>query len=343
MKKVFSRVNIACLPEDDANFLINQCMLAIDYWLTRRIDKSTTNSHIAIDRLRVFIEVLARASVRATPEQARQIFRLAVSLGKKPEIHHLWLSDAVRHLSEFSLRSIPESQQHEVLLDALSYPLQSEISIRDIHEWANPVVKHPGERKQDSVLERRIDEIIDNIAPCSPQSAPALLRLLPLIEKGFLTDEEVNKIKQKLWGSEPDLSSLPETGLLKYVLLELPSPDPSAVRALIRRYLFEAKSSHLLSHELLTDIANAALAENIKEFPLPYQAVFYFEQLVVWRPSTDTNDMLRFTQNEERQLAKRAGEVLARSVAPVLPPEELTEENFKNCLLFIRRSPFQRP
>lgn len=334
LKKVFSRVNIACLSEDDAIFLINQCTLAIRYWLTKILDKSANNSHIAIDRLRVFIEVLARTSVRAKPEQAKQLFRFAVSLGKKPECHHFWLFDALEHLSEFSLNSIPESQQHDVLLDALSYPLQSEISVKDHKDWANPVVKHPGERKQDSVLDRRIDEIIDRIAPCSSQSAPALLRLLPLIENGFLKAEELNKIEQQVWGNEPDLNNLPETGLLKYVLLKIPSPDPSAVKALVRRYLFEAKIPSLISPELLTDIANAAQAESIKEFPSADQAVDYFEKLVSWRPNKDFNDRLGFTQNEERQLAERVSEVLARSVAPVLSSKGLTEENFQKLVAF---------
>ncbi len=334
LKRVFSRLNIACFSESDVNFLLNQCMEAINYWLAKRVDKFSDASRVAIDRLRVFIEVLARASVRATPEQAKQIFRLAVSLGKKPELHHFWLFDAVKHLSKFSLESIPESQQHDILLDALSYPLQSEISVRDHKEWANPVVKHPGKRKQNSALDRRIDEIIDHITPCSPQSAPALLRLLPLIENGFLTNEELNKISQKVWECEPGLNNLPETGLLKYVLLEIPSPDPSAVKALVRRYLFEAKSPNLLSPVLLTDIANAAQAENVKEFPSADQAVDYLEQLVAWRPNRDIKDKLGFTQNEERQLSELAGEVLARSVVPVLPSEALTEENFQRLLAF---------
>lgn len=334
LKRVFSRLPIACFSDSDVTFLLNQCMEAINYWLAKRVDKSSDASQIAIDRLRVFIEVLARASVRATPEQAKKIFRLAVSLGKKPELHHFWLFDAIKHLSKFSLESIPESQQHDVLLDALSYPLQPEISIRVHKEWANPVVKYPGERKQDSALDRRIDEIIDHIALCSPQSAPALLRLLPLIEKGFLKNEELNKIAQQVWGNEPNLSNLPETGLLKYVLLKVPSPDPSAVKTLVRRYLFEAKAQNLLIPELLMDIANAAQAESINEFPSADQAVDYFKQLVVWRPNRDINDKLGFTQNEERQLAELAGEVLARSVVPVLPSEELTEENFQKLLAF---------
>lgn len=329
LKRVFSRIHIACISDSDVTFLLKQCMEAIKYWLAKRAENSADVSRIAIDRLQVFIEVLARVSVRATPEQAKQIFHLAVSLSKKPELHHFWLFDAVKHLSKFSLKSIPESQQQDILLDALSYPLQTEISARDCKEWANPVVKHPGERKQDSILDRRIDEIIDHILPCAPQSAPALLRLLPLIEKNFLKIEELNKISQKIWGGEPVLNSLPETGLLKYVLLELPSPDPGAVKTLVRRYLFEANGKNLLIPELLTDIANAAQAENIKEFPSADQAVDYFEQLVAWRPNREINDTLGFTQNEEHRLAELVGEVLARSVVPAMPPERLNEENFQ--------------
>ena len=334
LKKIFSRVNIACLPESDVTFLLNQCVLAINYWLKKREDKSSYASRVAIDRLRVFIEVLARASVRSSAEQAKQIFRLAVSLGKKPELHHFWLFDAIKHLSKFSLKSIPESHQHDVLLDALSFPLRSEIRIRDHKEWANPVVKHPGERPQNSALDRRVGEIIDHIAPCSPQSAPALLRLLPLIEKEFLTDEELKKIAQKVWGSEPDLNIVPETGLFKYVLLEIPSSDPVAVKALVRRYLFEAQSPNLLNLELLTDIANAAQAENIKEVPSEDQAVDYFEQLIVWRPNKDNSDMLGYSQDKNHRTAKLVGEVLARSVVPALPSEVLIEENFNKLCAF---------
>lgn len=334
LKKVFSRIQVACFSEDDVIFLLNQCTTAINYWAAKWSEKSNSSGLIAINRLRVFIEVMARISVRVTPEQAKETFRLAVSLGKRPEFHHVWLFDAVKHLSKFSLESIPESQQNDILLDALSFPLPSEISIQDYKEWANPIVDYPGERKKGSALDRRIDEIIDRIEPCSFKSAPALLRLLPLIEKGFLTDGELKKVSEKVWGSDPDLHTLPETGLLKHVLIKIPSPDPSAVKDLVRRHLFEAKGPNLLCKEVLADIASSAQAENIKEFPSVDQAVDYYEQLVVWRPNRDRNDMLGFLQNEERQIAELVGKVLARSVVPVLPSEVMTEESFQKLCAF---------
>lgn len=331
LKKVFSRINIACLPDHDVSFLLDQCSLAINYWAVKQTEKS---GRFAIERLRVFIEVLARVSVRATPEQAKQIFNQALSLSKKPSLQHFWLFDAVKRLSEFSLKSIPVSQQHDVLLEALSFPLQTEASAKDHKEWSNPIVKHPGERKQCTTLDRRIDEIIDQLSPCTSQNGAALLRLFPLIEKSFLKGEELDKILEKIWGGEPVPQSLPETGLLKYALLELPSPDPSAVKALVRHYLFEEKSSNLFSVELLADIANAAQVQHIKEFPTEEQAVDYFERLVAWRPNKDSRDTFSFARNIEQQTAEMVGKVLARSVVPALPAGALNKENFQKLLSF---------
>jgi len=334
LKKIFSRIKVACFSENDANNLLSQCILAINYWAAKCAEEPGSGRGIAIDRLRVFIEVTARVSVRATPEQAKQIFRLAVSLSKKPELRHFWLFDALKHLSKFSLESIPHSQQHDVFLEALSFPLQSEIGIMDHKEWPNPIIKHPGERKQDSALERRIDEIIDCIAPCSTKSAPALLRLFPLIEEDFLTNDELNKISEKLWGGELHPTTLPDMGLFKYTLLQLPSPDSSALKSLVRQYLFEAKNPDLISIERLTDIANSAQAESIKELPSPAQAADYFEQLIIWRPNKEHSDPLGLTQNTERQLAGLIGMVLARSVIPALRSEDLTEDRFQELCTF---------
>ncbi|WP_223151168.1 SIR2 family NAD-dependent protein deacylase [Achromobacter xylosoxidans] len=333
LKNIFSRIRVACYSDDDVVFLLNQCTRAINYWAEKWREKSTSVAHIAIERLRVFVEVMARVSVRATPEKAKEIFRFTMSLGKRSEFHHFWLFDPVNHLANFSLESIPESQQYDVLLDALSFPLSNEIGVNDRKEWPNPVVKYPGKRKQDSALDRRIDEIIDLIAPCSSQSAPALMRLLPLIEKCFLTDLELKKIAEKVWGSDPDIHALPETGLLRYVLLELPAPESFAVKVLVRRYLFEAKGANLLSRELLTDIANAAQAKNINELPSADQAVDYFEQLIVWRPKKK-GDMFGFSQHEENRTAELIGKVLARSVVPSLPKERLTEDRFQSLCAF---------
>lgn len=327
LKKVFSRTKIACLPHDEVNILLDYCIQAVDYWSSKWREGGETRSN-AIDRLRVFIEVLARVSVRATAEQAKRVFHLAISLGRSPAIQHFWLFDPLAHMIKYALKSIPESLHHELLLDALSFPLQAEIDIKDHKEWPNPIIKFPGARAQSAALDRRIDEIIDAIAPCSPQSAPALLRILPLLESGFLTDSERQKIMEKIWGVVPDYQSLPETGLLRYVLLELPAQDYVAVRCIVRQYLFEAKGNNIFDPSLLLDISSAAQAENTKEFPDEDQAIDYFSRLITWRAKHNDKDFLRFSEQEEKRKGELIGAVLARSVVPVLPAVVLAEENF---------------
>ena len=334
LKKVFSRTRVACLPKEEADNFLDRCKQAISYWSSKWSGGNGEARNYAIDRLRVFIEVLARVSVRATPEQAKQIFHLAIALGKKREFHHLWLFDVLKHLIKYALKSIPKSQHHELLLEALLFPLQTEISVKDHKEWPNPVIKFPGSRGQNTILDRRIDEIIDGIAPCSSNSGPALSRLLPLIREGFLTDAERQKIAKKIWGANPDYQTLPETGLLRYVLLDLPVHDSSAVKVLFRRYLFEAKNSNLFNPSFLLDIVNAAQAENIKEFPSEDQAIDYFGKLVTWRAKKNDDDPFGFSGQVEQQIAELIGEALAQSIVPALPTEALTEESFQKLYAF---------
>lgn len=334
LKKVFSRIKVACFPQEDVDFLLHQCMLAIDYWSDKKIKEDKDIGNYAIGRLAVFIEVLARVSIRATPEQAKRIFGLGASLVQQPKFPHSWLSDALRRLTESALESIPQPQHSDVLLEALSFPLITELNGSNHNRWVNVVIKHPGKREQDSRLDRRIDEIIDSISPCSSQSTPALLRLLPLIENNFLSDKELKKISEKVWGVDPDYKALPETGLFMHALLKIPSQNPVSVKSLVRDYLFESKENNLFNQELLASIANAAQSENMKEMPSKDQAIEYFKKLIIWRAKKYNNDILGFSRQKEQQTAKLIAEVLARSVVPMLPLTEFTEDNFQKLYAF---------
>lgn len=336
LKKIFSRIRIACLPQKDVDFLISKTMSSIEYWCSKRDEQSEDVSRYTIDRLRVFIEVLARVSVRATSDQAKQIFRLAICLGKNTKLQHLWLFDSIKDLIKFSLESIPKLEQSEVLLDALNFPLQKETQSNNF-KWGNPIINNPGERKPNTSLDRRIDEIIDNIFFNSSESAPALLRLLPLIKHKFLTDAECQKIALKIWGESPDYRVIPKTGLLNYVLLELPNHNHQEVQNLIRKYLFESKDDDLFNRELLMDVANAAQIDNIKEFPTKEQAVYFFEKLVSWKKrEINENDIFGYSNQVQKETSELISQVLSRSVVPSLPKEALNEENFqKLCELYI--------
>lgn len=334
LKKVFSRTRIACLPRADVDYLLDHCTKAANYWRLKFSNARGKESTYAIERLRIFIEVLARLSVRSTPEQAKRFFRLAVEFGKTPELQHPWLFESLRHMVEYSLKSTPTSEHHELLLDALEFPLQSEIRFQDHAEWPNPVIIPSGNRPQNAVLDRRIDEIIEKITSCTPQSGCALIRLLPLLKSEFLTTEERQKIANKIWGESPNYQDLPETGLLKYLFLKLPAHDSIKVRNTVRRYLFEAPNDSLFSPALLLDVSSAAQTEDTSEFPDEIQAIDYFERLVTWRPALTNNDPLGLSDQAEKQIGELIGTTLSRSIVPALPTEALSEDNFKKLYAF---------
>lgn len=335
LKHVFSRTRIASLPKCAATLLHAQSLRAVEYWSSKLSGGSDEVRRHAIERLRVFIEVLARVSVRVHPEQAKRVFRLACSLGKKPECHHYWLFPALRHLIDYALESIPQLQHHELTLEALSFPLQTEIGVSDgPREWPNPVIDLPGTRSEDLALDRRLDEIIEKVAPCSTQSAQALSRLIPLFENGFLNDIECQKISKKIWGEDGDYQKLPETGLLSSVLLELPSENVAAVKDLVRRHLFQVGDSELFDASRLTDIARAGQLKKAREIPSEDEAKRYFDRMVAWRAMHRDNDLLGFAEREEKRIGELIGTALAHSIVPALPSTALTENAFNKLYVF---------
>lgn len=334
LKKVFSRIRVASFSSESVAWLFNRCEVAVDYWSAKLTGGSEDARWYATERLRVFIEVLARIAVRVTPEQAKEVLKKGLALGQMPAFRHHWLIDALRDLIENAIKSIPKAHQHEALEEVLSFPLRSEINVSEYPEWPNPVIQFPGNRSPNAILDRRIDEIIDRIAPCSPRSAPALLRLLPLLDADFLTEAERQKIGEKIWGLTPDYQTLPQTGLYPHVLFTLPAPDSSSAREAIKRHLFDADEKRLFDQTFLVSLANAARTKKGNEHPSADQAMAYFEKLIIWRSKADRKDPFGFLDQQEGQLSDLLGKALAYAVIPALPADALNQENFNKLLAF---------
>ncbi|WP_368649389.1 SIR2 family protein [Castellaniella ginsengisoli] len=335
IKSTLSRIQIACLDENFALYLQKHCIEAIEYWSEKRTTGTQQQKKHALNRLRVFIEVLARILVRATPTQAKEAFSLAIKLGNSPAMQHHWLLPALNHLIRYALKSIPESDQHELLLDTLSFPLGTEIGISDpLERWPNPVIEIPGERNSDRALDLRIEEIIDLISNDTKINRFALLRLLPLIDKKFLSSEENQKIAQKIWGAFKN-DTLPNTGLLIHTLLELPSLDPDATNRIVRNRLFDIQGASLINREILMAMVGACyLTEGVR--PNESQAIEYFNRLIIWRPEKDGRSSfeLAFTKEDEEATAHWIGRALSESVIPSLSSAHLTRENFDKLIEF---------
>lgn len=356
IKRVFTRIGVANTSQEIVDTLVTRILQAIKYWREKLINVTKDQRIYALSALGVLIEVLSRLTVRMLSEKAKEIFRLGVSLGKEQNLLHHWLFDAIDSLLTNSLKSIPESEQGELLAEALAFPLQSEVMDKDFPRFPNPVINHHNARNfYPPSMGRRIEELIAVVTPeGSVSSTSALLRFIPLLkEEGFLTQTERDKLASALWGNKPDYQALPNLiGLFPHVLLLLPALNTVQVKALVYRHLYEH------GREVLTDtqkelrnypspeihravmiyagMANAAANETTRLFPTSEQALALFDRLMVWRPQIEKNDFLGAASNARKQLIESIGNALSYAIVPALSIEAKAIEKFEQLKIFYK-------
>lgn len=338
IKQIFSRISLANTPQDIVETLVNRVIPAIAYWRKYALSGSEQQKRHAIEVLRVFIEVLARLVIRLSPEQSKVMFQLAMEIGRDSALRHFSLYEVIDHLAQYSLKSIPEAQQSDLLFEALTFPLPSEIGTSSLHQagrWPNPVIEAPYDRERDPRLDRQINELIKSVVPGTINCAASLLRLIPLINNGTLTKEELNRLAIRIWGEKPDYKILPDTGLLLHALLALPVLDRNEANALMSRLLFDAEEASFVTSTHLTGLIGAAGSTTPNPLlPNCEQAVKCFERLVSWRPIKDDHDPLGMRSQQQNALIEDIGVALSHSITPSLAPEGITIQRFEEVLAF---------
>lgn len=354
IKNFLTRIGVARASQDAVDITITRLLKAIDFWRTKRSHGTTDQQGHALSVLRVLIEVLARLVVRTTSVKAKEIFRLAVSLGQQRNLQHIWLFDVLNSLLTNAIDSVPKSEQGELLIDALDFPLQNEVTDNAFPFWPNPVIHYPNSRDTYPNQLKRIGELIEFAKPNTPSSSAALLRLLPLCKKdGFLTSADYEKLTRVLWGESPNYRDIPHVpNLFPHAFLLLPAPNIEKVKVLIHNHLY----NH--SDEVLTDtrkelrsfpsseihdaiiiyegVANAAASWPTSLLPTPEQALSIFDRLVAWRPIKSYADTLGLQNGERKRLANSTGKALSYAIAPALRITDINKDRFEKLNLFIK-------
>ncbi len=333
LSTAFSRIYIACLEETEVGVLINRSLTLLKYWIEKKTVGAQNGNMFVLGRIQVTMEIVARLLVRAPADKAREIFLLAVGFTKNIELRHHLLHKPMGHLIAYALKSIPRREHKTLLLEALKVPLSCEVNISDHGgDWPNPVIETFVARTEDTRLDRRLDEIIEQITHNGDElNGSALRRLIPLVKNKFLTAIELEKIAIRIWGSSPDYLIVPKSGLLNCVLLELPSPNVESARLLIRNTLFRVDGEALFDRSLLMDILRAG--EVMNEYPDEQEAIDYFLRLTNWRPEKAA-DVLGFSLHENSMVKMSIAKVLSSSVIPYLPAKMLNKSNFEKLTLF---------
>ncbi|MHB8321025.1 MAG: SIR2 family NAD-dependent protein deacylase [Acidithiobacillus sp.] len=331
---LFTRIGVACASLSIVDVLVQRVLSAVAYWMRERTQGTRDSQVAAISRLRVLLEVLARLAVRVSPAQAKEMFLLAASFGQQPEMRHFWLYEALGHLLTHSLKSIPESEQRELLPTALEFPLPREIVGGDDYHWPNPVIDHPYVRGAYPTIDARIAQMVAAVATSNGESRRApLLRLLPLAAKDdFFTQTEREKLAAAVWGVSPEYQVMPETGLPPHALLLLPVMDIGAAEALVRAHLYDHGADILEDTQkemqraisIYDGIAIAAANETTRLFPTAEQARVLFDRLTLWRPPAEKTGPFDFERGSRKQLAESIGRALSYAILPALAGDAKT-------------------
>ncbi len=337
LNKVFSRIKIASYPQSEVDLFIDRCECAIKYF-NERISNNTEANSYYLSRLQVFIEVLARLSIRAAPIKAKEIFCLSLQLAKQAKRCYHFIFDTLKRLSETSLKSIPRMEQSDVLYEILSFPIESEMLESNYKECINLFNYYPGKRTASPALDKRINEIIESIDLKLNCNTSKILRVLPLCENGFLTGVENEKLRSIIWEGYEDYHKIPNLGVLPHVVLMLPGGSDCKVKTLVNRYFFESHDDVLFDSVFLESLANmVGLDGGVR--PSEFKAMDYFDKLVSWR-SSNKNDPFGFFEQKEKRKALLISKVLAYAVTPFLPKSSFTLSGFNKINCFYKEYDF---
>ncbi len=352
IKSVFTRIGVARANQKFVETLVSRLVAVIAYWRKELPSSSEDRRGYALSKLRVFLEILARLAVRVSPAKAKDLFRLAMSIGQQPELRHHWMFTALDDLVTHALKSIPDPEQGDLLAEALAFPLQGEVMSSDFPYWPNPVIDHPNDRRSDRDLDANVARLIEAAASGSTKSKrDSLLRLLPLATKAnFLTSTESKQLAVAIWGESPEYQSLPETGLLPHALLLLPVMDAVRATALIRAHLYDHCADILKATQIevrvipspeitraietCNSIANAAANQTTHLLPTPAQAVALFDHMTKWRPPAATKGSFQLGLSFGKQLAQSIGNALSYGIVPALDAETKTADRLQGLRAF---------
>ena len=246
LKRVLSRHSIALMPDEGIRRLVADCTRLINYSLPRGW----------IEHIRVAIEVLSRLTLRLNPDSALEIFDYSMNLYRDrqhPYASHIWISSPLRNLLSRIWRTLTRNQMKRRAIELLAAPI---VGLDDFDVQSPDRHPDPGgllseyldtplpSRNAESEAQWQ-DVLRGLLRALRVEGAPRIRatdRLLPLAEKGILTESETSEFASALWDKDhTPLEGLPGgTDLHDWAFLLLPEPEPGfAVQRFHERWLSE--------------------------------------------------------------------------------------------------------
>jgi len=328
LDRTLSRVEIACLGDDDAQEVLRALERCVEFWKEKAIKRSGIERSYAFRRLGCMMEALGRLSVRAESHVADSLFKKALNIGSNPSFRSLELAVPLRTLIDNAWRSILPENRVSNLADILGFPLAAEVfdDSSANQEWPGVSFLLSGERPLDSNLDRRVSQLIDYVGKSKPYTSCSLVRLYPMARARMLRPNELQSLKRELFRRTKS-GELPFTGIFPSALLSFFQDDSGELLDLVKSHLFTAPSTSKLTIEYLDGIRWACDDDLFRITPSEDEACQLFQLFCSWRPRDADRDVLGFRSQEDRQIARLLGGILSSAVIPQLPKKMLTVDN----------------
>lgn len=270
-----TRIGVAALEQDASRELTKRCERLIEHWLSRMTIEQ--ERRVAVDRLPVVIEVLARLAVRGDIEDGKRHANVAAKLAKSGSWHAI--SKQVDHLLENAIDTIPKNERWCVLPVVIRYPLSGECN--DHYRTTASLYAHFSEPTQrPEGISGRVDELISFLSAEDSRRADAAHLLFILHKIGVLLPREAEHFGEKLWADVTEDSLPSATNLYPDVFMTAPAPPTINVEERLRAKLYDVDPT--AQAEL---IARALAPTNGPLPPDPARTVEMFDRLTEWLPA----------------------------------------------------------
>ena len=339
LRKIFNRITIAQIPDEEVDKIVKCCSEAIEYWQDKVIKEYGHNKSYTIERLSIFIEILARFQPRLSSEEARKYYRLALDLGKNDWYKSSILKKSITDLFNYSLQSIPINQHHELLTDALQFPIQD--------KELNPIIQYPGKRKVDIQLNRTINNLINNVKNIgsSKINLEILDRILPLMNNDFLREKEKKQLIRNLYGKNSDYQKLlDENNIYPSFFINLPpEKNIEQVYSFIIDKVFKKHPSDDFS--FLKTLLNTLSWQKRELIPDIKVVIEYFDYFTAWeydeeQDIEDIEDIVKLLDPEYLHAEEKSKFIshILYYIVQYFPKKHLNQNNFEKLYKFYTKN-----